>query len=84
MRLTRADRGDGCTNALWGRGGRAGAAVAVLVVAACSLASTATAGTTAGHASWAFTTHALGRMPLQVVLVGPDGAERGRLARAAG
>jgi NAD-reducing hydrogenase large subunit len=29
-------------------------------------------------------THALGRMPLQVVLLGPDGAERERLERAGG
>jgi NAD-reducing hydrogenase large subunit len=29
-------------------------------------------------------THALGRMPLHVVLLGPDGVERGRLERAAG
>jgi len=62
MRLARAERSDKRSNALWGRGGRrSGAAVAVLVVAACALASTATAGTTAGHASWAFTTHGLGK-----------------------
>ena len=60
--LGRGSRGETRSNALWGRGGRrSGAAVAVLVVAACSLASTATAGTTGGHASWAFTTHGLGR-----------------------
>jgi serine protease AprX len=58
----RGSRGETRSNALWGRGGRrSGAAVAVLAVAACALASTATAGTTGGHASWAFTTHGLGR-----------------------